>query len=212
MSDTDPDAQSGDEGAQGGTGESGTGTGEGTAGDPKAQSGDAGSKAETVAREDFERLREQLRAADKRRDEFEKELKQIRDKDLPAVERLQREADEAAQAAEKTKQELDQTRLELAFFKSNKHKWQNPATALKLADLSKVTVEDDGTVTGLDAAIEALAKSDPYLLKPETDEKEKPKGSTGTPGTAGKSGGDDGPDLKKMATRIPALRSRMTGT
>ncbi len=47
--------------------------------------------------------------------------------------------------------------------------FQDPADALTLADLSAVTVADDGTVAGAAEAIKALAGKRPYLLKPAGD-------------------------------------------
>jgi hypothetical protein len=42
----------------------------------------------------------------------------------------------------------------------------DPADAVRLADLSKVTLGDDGTISGVDEALDALAKAKPHLLVP----------------------------------------------
>lgn len=214
MTSPDPGAQGGTGSAQGGAADDGQGTGANQ--DPGTQSGTAtgGDPATqtppaTVTQAEFDQLRNQLRAADQKRAEAQQALKDLVEKDLPAQEKLKRDFDEAAALRDQYKVALDQTRIENAFLKHNKFKWQNPDTALKLADLSKVEIAEDGTVTNLVPALEALAKSDPYLLAAETGEQETPRGSTGAP--AGGRASDTKPDAKAMANRIPALRSRGIG-
>lgn len=207
QSGTDP-AQSGQDDNQG-TGTTGTGTT-----DPATQSGgsetNSGSTA-TVSAEELERQRERTRAADQRASKLEAELKQIRDKDLPEAEKIKRDLEEANTEREKLREDLKANRLETAFLKDNKYKWKNPSTALKLADLANVEVEDDGKVTGLTAALDALAKAEPYLLDTETGDGNQRQGATGATGTGGRQTNQTGADLKKAAIRIPALRSRGLG-
>lgn len=212
MTSPDPNAQSGTDPGQSAGGSEGQGTG---AADQTGQS--AGTTAETakpneetVSRSDFDRQREQLRAADQKRVEAEKALRDLVEKDLPEQERLKTRLTELEAENEAAKAELRQARLELAFFKDNKHKWQNPATALKLADLSKVDVDDSGEVRNLTAALDALAKSDPYLLSKDDAEGEKPKGSTGAPSNSGKPS-DGNTSVAGLASRVPALRTRGIG-
>lgn len=212
QSGTDP-AQSGQDGTQG-TGNTGTGTN-----DPATQSGggetNSGSTGATVSAEELAQQRERTRAADQRASKLEAELKQIRDKDLPEAEKVKRDLEEANAEREKLREELKANRLETAFLKDNKYKWKNPSTALKLADLTNVEVEDDGKVTGLTAALDALAKSEPYLLDTETSGEGnggRQQGATGATGTGGRQANQTGTDLKKMAVRIPALRTRGLGS
>ena len=96
-------------------------------------------------------------------------------------------------------------RIQVAFLKNAKHAWKNPAAALKLADLSDVEINDDGEVDGLDEALDALAESDPYLLKgkDETDETPKVKKSGQRSGTQRKKGNANRDALLK---KYPALR------
>lgn len=79
----------------------------------------------------------------------------------------------AAKAAEHEKKVEEQTetirslRLDNAFLSSD-IQWVDAEAALKLADLSGVTIADDGTVKGLDDALKALAEKKPFLVvKPE---------------------------------------------
>lgn len=163
----------------------------------------------TVARKDFDAVRTQLQAADQKRQAAENELKQLRDKDLPEMDKLRRDNQELAAKAEAAAKALETTRIENAFLThaDDKTKWRNPATALKLLDRSKITIDSDGNVVGMKDAIEALAKSDPYLLEDKTpaEPQEPPVGGT-LPGNNGGSGTK--PDKNKMAARFPAMRTR----
>lgn len=215
-----PVAQGGNDGASSGVIEDGTGTGAGNGNDQGngALSGNVNPDgtqqptppALTVSQADYDRLKAQLQAADQNRQKAQDELKQIRDKDMPALEKAQRDIAEATARAEKAEADLKQSRLEKAFLENSEYKWKNPKTALKLADLSKVEVDDEGEVHNLKSALEALAKSDPYLLNSDDDEDKGGKGSTGALGTGGK--GNQKPDaIKTLSSRIPALRTRGLG-
>lgn len=209
------------EGAQGGA--TGTPSGaEGTPGagapatEPTGQSTGTATTAPvtepepTVARKDFDAIRAQLSAADQKRQAAEDKLKQLVDKDLPEMDRLKRDNAELAKKAEEAAKALEQTRIENAFLThaDDKINWQNPATALRLLDRSKITIDSEGNVIGMKDAIEALAKSDAYLLKPKesTEPDEPPVGGTLT-GNNGK-GGTAGLDKNKMAARFPVVRTR----
>lgn len=197
-------SQSGDAGTTGQAGDT-QGTADGSTGQSAGQTQTAPAP---VDRAEYERVLNQLRAADQNKAKAESELKQLRDKDLPALEKAQRDLTEANARAEKAEAELQQTRIETAFLRDNKYKWKNPATALKLADLSGVTVDDDGKVHNLLPALEALAKSDAYLIEDADGaaEAEKPnKGSTGAPNAGGRT---SGADTKGLVSRLPALRTR----
>lgn len=214
QSGTDP-AQSGQENNQG-TGTTGTGTTDDSATQSGGAETNSGSTGATVSAEEMERQRERTRAADQRASKLEAELKQIRDKDLPEAEKIKRDLEEANAEREKLREDLKQNRLETAFLKDNKYKWKNPSTALKLADLTNVEVEDDGKVTGLTAALDALAKAEPYLIDADGSgdgdgNGQQQRGSTGATGTGGRQANQTGTDLKKAAIRIPALRSRGLG-
>lgn len=214
MTSPDPGAQSGtDPNAQSGE----TGTGQGTPNTDPNQGGQGADPGQgqqqpdpnaTVTRAEYDALLARMRAADQNRSKAETELKNLRDKDIPALEKAQRDLAEATRKAEEAEEALKATRIENAFLASNTYKWKNPKTALKLADLSKVEVAEDGTVSNLGAALEALAKSDPYLL--DTEPKEETKGSTGAPGSGNRQP-DGKPDAKAMVSRFPAMRTRGGG-
>lgn len=217
----DTGTQSGTDPAQSGTGtgtgaeNGGTGTGTGT--DDTGSAGASGAKETPPTGQyteaEMEAVRNRMRAADQRAAQHEAELKQLRDKDLPELEKLNRDFAEVTKERDKLKADNSSIRLENEFLKNNKFKWKNAAAALKLADLSKVEIHEDGTVTGLTAALDGLAKTDPYLLDKSEEETPLPetKGSTGVPGTNGRNAGQTGSNLKGMAARMPALRSRGLG-
>lgn len=217
MTSPDTGAQGGAEGGQsadpdnGQTSDAGTDSGAGAQSGAGTGTGDqAAVQPEMVSRADFLRLQAQLSAADKKRTEAEKAFRDLVDKDLPAQEKLTKERDEAAARADKAEADLRQTRLDKAFLTDNKYKWKNSVTALKLADLSKVEVDEDGTVRNLTTALDALAKSDPYLIDAD-EEKEPAKGSTGAPGTGGRSS-DTKTNVNALVSRLPALRTRGIGS
>lgn len=220
MTSPDPNAQSGTGAGQSdGTAGQGTGSGTGT-GDNSGQSTDSGNQGQqqqstqdTVTRVEHDQLRNQLRAADQRRQAVENELKQLRDKDLPEAEKMQRDLAELTEERDKLREQLKTERLDKAFLSSNTIKWKNPNAALKLADLSNVTIDDDGKVSGLDAALKALATAEPWMVdsgEGSGDNNDGSRGSTGASGAGGRQQ-ETKPDLKKMATRFPALRTRGLG-
>lgn len=113
---------------------------------------------------------------------------------------------------EKVLTDNEQLRIENAFLRNTKFQWKNPKAALKLADLTDVEINDDGEVEGLDDALEALAKSDPYLLAEkgkqgdddDEDDDDKPKAKrTGQPTGKSKKGQ---PNRDKLIAKYPALR------
>lgn len=125
-------------------------------------------------REDYDALKAKL--AELEQAEVERERAK-----LSETERLEAEKQAAIEAAEAAKAERDNalsaanTRLINAEFKALARDANIPANrlaaALKLADLSAVTVDDEGNVVGADAAVKALIEENPYLVeqtKPKT--------------------------------------------
>ena len=97
----------------------------------------------------------------------------------------------AAQAEERAKQAY----IKAAFVaQASSANLVDVEDAFKLADLSAVTVKDDGTVEGVKEVVEALVKAKPYLVKGEG-------GGAGAPGggNPSRSGGEDQQDVKSKA-------------
>lgn len=204
----DDDAGGGQSAGDGGTTDGST-AGGGGAGD---SDGDAGStKADKpVSREDFERLRNQLSASDRRRDEAEKRLKEIEDKDKDELTKASEKVKELEEVNSKLQTELAQTRLELAFVSVNEVTWHNPKTALRTArdeGLLEAITKEDGSVdeAKLKKALDGLKKTHPYLVKTSTDQAAG-GGSTGQPvGSGARGNGAGGPneaELRKKYGRV----------
>lgn len=71
-----------------------------------------------------------------------------------------------AKGAEETIRTL---RMENVFLRLAADTFHDSAAAFKLADLSKVTIGDDGTITGMEDVVDQLADSHPYLIRtPDT--------------------------------------------
>jgi hypothetical protein len=193
----------GDDKGSGGSGDDASGKGNG-----KSEGGDANAKIAALQAEKDRHYKLRMEA-EKRATEAEKFKKDLEDKDKSELEKATSELAELQKSTGSLQSENEKLRLEVAFLKDNSHKWQNPARALQLADLSGVTIED-GKVVGLDKALTALAKSDPYLLKNADDEDEDNDkgGPTGQQHNRNKGSGKGGADKAALAKKYPALRGR----
>ena len=59
--------------------------------------------------------------------------------------------------------------MENVFLRLAADTFHDSAAAFKLADLSKVTIGDDGTISGMEDVVDQLADSHPYLIRmPDT--------------------------------------------
>lgn len=197
-----------------GTGTAGTAGGQSASGTTGTTANADGQSA--VSRTEFDQLRAQLAAADRKRQEAEAAHAQLRDKDMPALQKAERDLQVATAQLNERDVTIQAQRLEIAFFNDNTKDWHSPASALQLLDRSKITVDSEGKVSGMKDALEALAKAHPYLLKPtpagDGD------GGTGTPpatapGTAPANGGigqpaGTKPTLDALGKRFPAIRQR----
>lgn len=207
----DPGAGDGD-----GTGSTGGGTeGEGTGG---STGGGSTGSAET----DPDKLRAMLAAsnadaAQKRhankalaaeKEQLAARLKAIEDKDKSELERAQGDLADVQKKFEASSAIIDELRIQNAFLTANKHTWQNPDAARKLADLADVKIDEDGKVTGLDKALDKLAKEHPYLLKPTGPQGGAAGGSSGAPAGSTGSGHNAKDSRAAIASRFPAATRR----
>lgn len=158
---------------------------------------------QTPAEDETLALKEQLRAADRARVEAQNKLKEFERAKLDETERTKAELEDARAEIEQLKSANEQRAVENAFLTNNKYDFHNPATALRLLNREGLTVNEDGTVTGMDEAISALAKSDPYLIKAKEQKQQEKKGSTAPQG--GKRS-DQNSDRAKLEKKYPALR------
>lgn len=151
----------------------------------------------------------------RRRQEVETELNEVKTrlaeiegKDKTELEKASSRVTELESENTQLQDLLRQARLENAFLASNKYEWHNPGRALALADLSDVEIDSDGKVFGLDKALDALAKSDAYLLKKAESkvEDEEPPVSTGGPKNPSKKDKDKADaDEAALKAKYPAL-------
>lgn len=205
--------QSGTDPNAGGTG-SNEGIEDGTTGTNPDGSQSGAQQQQTQGRvytaDEYEQLRRRMQAADSNRSKAEQELQQLRDKDMPQLEKLTRDLQTATARAEAAEKRRDEVMLHNAFLQDNTYAWHNATRALGMLDMSKVDIDpESGAVTGLKDAIAALAKSDPYLIKPEADDGE---GREKTPvGTVPANNGGTGsgkPNQKQLGARFTAMRGR----
>lgn len=157
-----------------------------------------------ISREEFEKLQERMKAADRAKAKAEAALKERERKDMGDLERAQAEVQDLTAERDSLRATLQQTRIENAFLSNNKHTWVDPSDALRLMDMDGVEIKDD-KVTGLAEAIEKLAKAKPHLLKKDDGDG---KGSSAASGTAnnGTRKGDKKTPPKNYGGRFPALR------
>jgi hypothetical protein len=175
--------------------------------------GNPGAKIEDLEQEK-ERHYRRRKEAEQEADRLRKELDELKGKDTPEQEKLQNRVTELETSLTATQESLEAAHLENAFLKDNTFTWHNPGRALKLADLSKVEIDDDGTVHGLKEALEKLAKSDPYLIKQEGESTKDSKDKKDLPNTGdpkNKSKKDKVDESKdtarsKLVQKYPALR------
>jgi hypothetical protein len=139
-----------------------------------------------------------------------KRLKELEDKDKGDDEKLSEELASLKSENSTLMESLRERTLEVAFLKDNEYEWHSPGRALALADLSKVEIDEDGTVHGLKDALKALAKSDPYLVKGEQEKKEKeenpPSTDTKNPSKRERKGKSEEERRQELARKYPALR------
>lgn len=180
------------DGAQGGDGNNtGTTRTENQAGTDGTQSGADGAQQnsgdsgeqDTVTRADFERLKNQLSAADKRREQLEQENKDLKAKDLSELEKAKADLEENVKKVNELTAENNRLRLNNAFLSANTITWQNGEVALDIAQAKGYLedVQDDkGEVDSkkLVAALKKLSEDHKYLVKTE-------EGGDGDKGGAG---------------------------
>ncbi|MGD9998013.1 MAG: hypothetical protein AB7L17_16915 [Ilumatobacteraceae bacterium] len=130
------------------------------------------------------------------------------------------ERDAAIQRAEEAEAREAALRVELAFLRTAADKFADPGAAWKLLDRSKVTVTDDGTVEGLDEAVQATLEAHPFAARADDAGEDDADGSTrpgdnpfrsrtsGRPMTRGKQLRPHGTTDAKLRTKYPALRNR----
>lgn len=170
--------------------------------------------------EEKDRYYDRRKEAERERDEVKAELAKVK-KDGVTDEATKAKLVELEATTTQQEATIKGLRINNAFLTANTHEWVNPATALRLADLSRVEIEKDGTVTGLQTALDKLAKSDPYLLKAakndddsDKDDDDKEKGGKGkktgdapaSKSKADREAANIAANKRKLQNKYPALR------
>lgn len=170
---------------------------------------DANAPGKVYTEDDIQAVLRRMQAADKNSSDLQKKLKAYEDKDKSELEKLQAELAESQAKSEAAEKRLLETRIHNEFLASNKHTWHDPKTALKLLDLENVEVDENGKVSGLDKAIEALAKAQPFLVNKDKGGESgqrvgggRPSGSQPPANTSGK---DRDKDRAALLKKYPQL-------
>lgn len=181
------------------------GQGQGQPTDP--QSGQPTGKTYTQA--EMDAIMARMQAADRNRTEAQDKLKKIEQAQMTELDRTKAQLTEAQNALVQAQQANQERALENAFLADNTYSWHNSEDALALLDRAGVEVKEDGTVSGMKAAIEKLSKERAYLIKPAegTNNNGLKSGPTGVPGTAKPQAGTN--DHGTMEKRFSALRGRV---
>lgn len=154
------------------------------------------------------RRRNEAKRLQKELEDAQKRLKEIDDAGKSETERLQAQNEELTATNEKLIKGIEALTIKNAFLADKTRSWRNPEAALKLIDLSGVSIDDNGNATGLKDAIKKLSETDSYLLEPKDE-----SGRTPPPQPSG----DKTPSGRKtpkeksreeLERRFPALQGR----
>lgn len=124
--------------------------------------------AATIKRLETALKRANAEAAERRikLQEFEEEERKRQEAELSETERLRKQLAEAQAASETMAAQVRETQMRSAVERTAaRMRFHDPADAYALADLSAVTVGDNGKVDGVEDALKALAKSKPHLVR-----------------------------------------------
>lgn len=205
-------AQSGGTGAQSGSQTDGNTAGQTGAAEGSAQSG-AATAEKTYTQADFDAMRNQLSAADRKREAAENEAKALRDANLSEEEKRKQALEQAQKDLAAKDEAIKKLQLQNAFLNDNTYEWHNPKAALQLADLGNVTVDGD-KVNGLKEALKAVADAHPYMIKPkaegQTGTEATAQGATGVTGQGGSASSQGTNTKASLEKRFPGLRGRVS--
>lgn len=131
---------------------------------PSTLTADELQKELETVRKALKDANKEAEARRKKLDDYEAKEKQEADAKLSEMDKLQKqiaEANSARDAALKTAND----RLIKSEILSKSNKFIDPDVVYALVDRSKITVKDDGTIDGVEAALAELEKAKPILLK-----------------------------------------------
>lgn len=167
---------------------------------PNDENGEIPTQPGAMPESELETLRAALRKANAESAERRKKLEQMEDAEkrkadaqLSEVEQAKKRADEAEAKLEAMQSSMRDRAIRHAIeIEASKAGFADPSDAVALADISAVQYDDDGKVSGADAAVKALAKAKPHLVK----------AAQPPPNTNGRDGGkSQGPSLDDIIAR-----------
>lgn len=184
--------------------------------DDKDSDKDKSADEDKVDRAEYERVKRHRAAADRRVATLEAENTQLKNqlaaagKDGKDGEGTSERVTELQSEVEKRDSAIHELRIQNAFLSANQFTWHDAGDALRLADLSDVEIEDDGTVVGLKEALTKLAREKPHLIKSEAgkDAKDDKRGSSGSANNGKRKGDSKKPDRAALSKTYPVLGAR----
>jgi hypothetical protein len=224
-----PDDPSNDDGGTGGSGEGGAGGGSegqggdnGGSGDGSGGSGEGagGNNSDTVAKAEYEKVLERMKAADRNAAQALAKLKELEEKDLSEQEKVAKRLPELEKAVSQLTEENKGLKAKVAFLGLDGFSWHDPDVALGQVDLSEA-IDAEGNVdkSALKKAAEKLAKEKTFLVKSANDDKGGSGGKGGQGGSGGqgssgsnvggggKGGTGNGLDEASLRQKYPALNT-----
>lgn len=170
--------------------------------DPEGQ-----ARSQEAARYRVERNQERERAEqlEKQLQELQQFKQQVEEQGKSELEKLQTKAQQAQAQVQALQDKVQTLTVENAFLRQTEFQFRDLDGAVKLADLSGVTVSEDGTVDTktLAQVVRTLAEGKPYLLANAVDNA--PKDPSGAPVGSHKKE-DGGIDQEYLRRTFPALR------
>lgn len=137
---------------------------------PEASTGEAPptpAKVDNATAAELRRLRKAHKAAQQKIEELEGARTQAERAKMDELDRLKLENQEAQTKLTEAESRFQEYRKRTAFESAARDAGAvKPSAAFRLADLSKIEFDEAGEVSGVEQAIKALQKSDPYLFGP----------------------------------------------
>lgn len=139
------------------------------------QADDAMSNANDDSAGEVEQLRAALKKANAeaarnrhKLADYEKAEQERKDAELSETERLKKQLAEAKEQQNVLIAKNTETQIRAAVERTAATmRFHDPADAYALADLSVVTMDEDGKISGVNDALKALAKAKPHLVRTE---------------------------------------------
>lgn len=213
MPEGDDEEEEDDETDKGGTGDGGDdGEGDGSGGDDADK--DVKDPDKKRLSDEAAKHRNNAKAEKKRADELAAKLQAIEDKDKPEIERLTKENKDLASKVSDLESRNQQLAIENEFVLKHANRFDDPDVARlvlekKYGKEDGINVDEDGEVTGMKEAVEALLKEKPKWAKGSGDDGGSGSGNDQPSGrqTNGKAK-KDGLNTEALAKKFPALRGR----